>query len=151
MASTRSGATWRTAVDELAIRNLVARLAQAADDRDETSYRACLAQTVTANIEGKLLHVPAAEYARASIARLARTEWTHHMLMNPVICVDESGAQASASIDVVVEIAHGHASASPRRETMGGRYNLDFIRQNDGWLITRRAVRWRYSDVKRCF
>jgi hypothetical protein len=72
------------------------------------------------------------------------------MLMNPVICVDASGTHASASIDVVVEIAHVHATPGGRRETMGGRYNLDFVRQDEGWRISRRVVRWRYSDVKGC-
>ncbi|MCB8823344.1 nuclear transport factor 2 family protein [Microvirga rosea] len=150
MASPTSRATWRTAIDDLAIRNLVARLAQAADDRDETSYRACLAQTVSTNVEGKLLQISADDYAHAAIARLARTDWTHHILMNPVICVDQSELHASASIDVVVEIARVEVTAGRLRETKGGRYSLEFISQDGVWQITRRTVRWRYSDVKRC-
>jgi hypothetical protein len=73
------------------------------------------------------------------MARLTRTEWTHHKLVNPVIRVDASGLHASASIDVVVEIAHLRAEA-------GGRYDLDFVLQDEGWRINRRDVRWRYSD-----
>jgi hypothetical protein len=80
------------------------------------------------------------------MARLTRTEWTHHKLVNPVIRVDASGLHASASIDVVVEIAHLRADAGCRRTTIGGRYDLDLVLQDEGWRINRRDVRWRYSD-----
>ena len=56
--------TLRAAVDELAVRNLVARLAQAADDRDEAAYRRCFARNVTTETgPGERHRVSAADYA----------------------------------------------------------------------------------------
>jgi hypothetical protein len=60
------------ALDELAIRKLLARLAQAADDRDEAAYTGCLARTVRADPSEEANSVPADAYARASMARLSR-------------------------------------------------------------------------------
>jgi hypothetical protein len=58
-------------LDELAIRQLLARLAQAADDRDAASYRACPADRVRAEPSEAAAPVPAEAYARASMSRLS--------------------------------------------------------------------------------
>ena len=44
----RAATALELVVDELAIRKLLARLAQAADDRDAAGYRACLTDSVRA-------------------------------------------------------------------------------------------------------
>jgi hypothetical protein len=146
MANSSADAVWHAAVDELAILNLVARLAQAADDRNEAAYRACLAPWVWTDVGGERRDVPADEYVRASMTRLARAEWTHHKLANPVISIDTCGAHASALIDVVVEIAYSDADGRHRRATIGGRYDLGLVRQGDEWRIDRRIMHCRYSE-----
>ncbi|APR80458.1 Hypothetical protein A7982_05805 [Minicystis rosea] len=130
--------------DELAILRLVARLAQASDDRDETAYRVCFADTVQSGSPGGLTAtIPAEEYARQAIARLSRTDWTHHKLANPIVRVDTHRARATARIDVVVEIA---ATSHGRQQhaTIGGRYELSFVRANGAWRIDGRVLHQRY-------
>jgi hypothetical protein len=146
MANSNSGAVWHAAVNELAILNLVARLAQAADDRNEAAYRACLAPWVWTDVGGEQRDVPADEYVRASMTRLARADWTHHKLANPVISIHTGGVHASALIDVVVEVAYSDADGRHWRATIGGRYDLGLIRQGDEWRIDRRIMHCRYSE-----
>jgi hypothetical protein len=74
------------------------------------------------------------------MARLTRTEWSHHKLVNPVIRVDADGRHASASIDVVVEIAYLRADAGCRRTTIGDRYDVDLVLQDVSWRISQRVA-----------
>lgn len=135
------------AMDELAIRKLVARLAQATDDRDEAAYRSCLDDTVTVgHAEEDASVVPAATYAHDAIRRAAATSWTHHKLFNPVIDIAPAGDRATASIDVVVEMSRPDSGGRQRRTTIGGRYRLGFVRTDGEWRIDRRAMRQRYVD-----
>lgn len=147
MKTPNTDRTWQTACHELAIRNLVARLAQAGDDRDERAYRQCLAPTVvTATDQSGEIGLSADEITRGSMARLACTDWTHHKLANAVIQVGAGQRQAAALIDVVVEVAYSAADSSRHRATVGGRYDLGFVYFDDDWLIDRRITHWRYRD-----
>jgi hypothetical protein len=133
--------------EEWAIYRLAARLAQAGDDRDEAAYRACLADAVWSGPAHQGACVPRETYARDAMERLSRTVWTHHLLANPVIAVDERGRSADAAIDVVVTacLAMGVMGEEPgRRITCGGRYELGFERGATGWCINRRFLRIRY-------
>ncbi|MEP7454099.1 nuclear transport factor 2 family protein [Phyllobacterium sp. SB3] len=135
----------QTAQDELEILRLVARLAQASDDRDEATYKACLATRISSGTPGlDEVTVSADVYSSASIARLSLTDWTHHKLMNAIINVGE--IRASASIDCVVEVARSTQGGQILRTTIGGRYQLEFVRTDGKWLINRRLMHRRYID-----
>lgn len=126
--------------DELEILRLVARLAQASDDRDENAYQECFADSVRSARDAT---ISAEAYARQAMARLSRTDWTHHKLANPIVHVDTRWARATAKIDVVVEIAstrHGRQ----QHATVGGRYELSFVRANGAWRIDGRVLHQRY-------
>lgn len=124
---------------------LAARLAQASDDRDPAAYRACFADTICGNETDATAIVGADDYVRDAMARLERTVWTHHRLVNPVIEVEPGGARAVASIDVVVEVCRMDEYGTRFRGTLGGRYRLGFVRAAGGWRIDRRTLSRRYA------
>lgn len=133
--------------EEWAIYRLAARLAQAGDDRDEAAYRACLADEVWAGLLHQGTCVSGDIYARDAMERLSRTLWTHHLLANPVIAVEEGSA--SAAIDVVVTACLATGEGGQRRITCGGRYALSLERGAQGWRINRRflQIRYRYGEA----
>ena len=135
--------------DELEIMRLLARLAQAVDDRDADAYRDCLADEVvcpasdTSPDEGWRA-VPGAAYARRAVESVSGFDWTHHRLCNFVIVVD--GERAHGKVDVVAQMqaAKTDDGGAPRL-TVGGRYDLEFGKVATGWRITRRHMRTLYS------
>ncbi|HEV7257927.1 MAG TPA: nuclear transport factor 2 family protein [Bosea sp. (in: a-proteobacteria)] len=133
-------------VDELAIRKLLARLAQAADDRDAAGYRACLAETVRAEPSEEAAPIPADDYVRASMARLSRAHWTQHRLANPVIDIQPDRQRARARVDLVVDLAVTDTEGEQHRLTLGGRYDIGLTRRSGTWLIDRRWLRQLYAD-----
>jgi 3-phenylpropionate/cinnamic acid dioxygenase small subunit len=127
------------ATEILSILAVLARLAQAADDRDVAGYAACL----TPEIRGASEAASNAErYACASIERVSAMDWTHHKLLNPVVSI--SGDRASARIDLVVDMARTDACGIVHYVTVGGRYDLDFVRMGEQWRIERRVLHRRY-------
>lgn len=132
--------------DELEILRLLARLAQSVDDRDEARYRACLADEVMAPAPdgdpSRWLAVPGQEYARRSIEAVSDMAWTHHKLCNPV--VDVMGDRASAKADVVVDLETLGGEGRREHLTIGGRYELELSRLEEGWRISRRRLVRRY-------
>ncbi|GEM_PF-1196710 len=132
-------------IEEWAIFKLAARLAQAADDRDQTAYRACLADRIWTGAPDETAPVSADTYTRDAMRRLAGMRWTHHKLCNPVIDIDADGQRASASIDVIVTARRIADAGEPARSVFGGRYLLGLIRTGRGWRIERRRLAPRYS------
>ena len=133
-------------IDELEILRLLATLAQAIDDRDEARYRACLADEVMgASPSGdpnSWLAVSSHEYARRSIEAVSAMTWTHHKLCNPV--VDLMGDRALAKADVVVDMEAPGRGGRLEHLTIGGRYELEFARLDQGWRISKRRLVRRY-------
>jgi len=133
-------------IDELEILRLVATLAQAIDDRDEARYRGCLADEVMgASPSGdpySWLAVSSHEYARRSIEAVSAMTWTHHKLCNPV--VDLMGDRALAKADVVVDMEASSSEGHSEHLTIGGRYELEFARVDQGWRISKRRLVRRY-------
>ena len=132
--------------NELEILRLLATLAQAVDDRDEARYRACLADEVMGaspcGDPNSWLAVSSHEYARRSIEAVSVMTWTHHKLCNPV--VDLMGNRALAKADVVVDMETSGSEGHPEHVTIGGRYELEFARLDQGWRICRRRLVRRY-------
>ena len=133
-------------IDELEILRLLARLAQAVDDRDEASYRACVADEVMeASPSGdpnSWFAVSGQEYARRSIETVSDMKWTHHKLCNPI--VDLMGDRATAKADVVVDMEGTGREGRHEHLTIGGRYELEFARLDQGWRISKRHLVRRY-------
>jgi|HubBroStandDraft_1064217.scaffolds.fasta_scaffold00364_6 hypothetical protein len=133
-------------MDELEILRLLATLAQAVDDRDEARYRACFADEVVGPSPSRdpdsWLAVSSREYAHRSIEAVSAVAWTHHKLCNPVI--DLMGDRASAKADVVVDMEASGSEGRLERLTIGGRYELEFVRLDHGWRISKRRLVRRY-------
>ena len=133
-------------IDELEILRLLATLAQAIDDRDEARYLACLADEVMgASPSGdpnSWLAVSSQEYVHRSIEAVSAMTWTHHKLCNPV--VDLMGDRALVKADVVVDMEAPGSEGHPEHLTIGGRYELEFARLDQGWRISKRRLVRRY-------
>jgi hypothetical protein len=133
-------------MDELEILRLLATLAQAVDDRDEARYRACFADEVMGSAPSgdpnSWLAVSSQEYARRSIEAVSDMKWTHHKLCNPV--VDLMGDRATAKADVVVDMEASGSEGRLEHLTIGGRYELEFARLDQGWRISKRRLVRRY-------
>jgi SnoaL-like domain len=132
--------------DEFEILRLLATLAQATDDRDESCYRACFADDVTEpSATGDVNSwrvVSSQEYTRRSMTAVSRMAWTHHKLCNPIVDVTSDRAWAKADVVVDMETVGG---GDPReRVTVGGRYDIEFIRLDDKWRISKRRLVRRY-------
>jgi hypothetical protein len=137
--------TQRT-MDELEILRLLATLAQAVDDRDELRYRACFADEVMGSAPSgdpySWLEMSGQEYARRSIEAVSAMTWTHHKLCNPV--VNLMGDRAAAKADVVVDMEASGSDGRLEHLTIGGRYELEFARFDQGWRISKRRLVRRY-------
>ena len=130
--------------DELEIMRLLARLAQAVDDRDADAYRDCLADEVVCLVSDTSSNevwraMPREAYARRAVESVSGFDWTHHRLCNFVIVVD--GERAHGKVDVVVQMQGG----APPLLTVGGRYDLEFSKVATEWRITKRHMRTRYT------
>ena len=133
-------------MDELEILRLMASLAQAVDDRDEARYRACLADEVMEQAPSggpdSWLAVSSQDYARRSVEAVSAMRWTHHKLCNPI--VDLTGDHAAATADVVVDMEASGREGRHEHLTIGGRYELEFARLDQGWRISKRRLVRRY-------
>ena len=136
--------------DELEIMRLLARLAQAVDDRDAEAYRDCLADEVVCLVSDTSLNeawraVPREAYARRAVESVSGFDWTHHRLCNFVIVID--GERAQGKVDVVAQMQARTADdgGAPSMVTVGGRYDLEFSKVATEWRITKRHMRTRYT------
>jgi SnoaL-like domain len=136
--------------DELEIMRLLARLAQAVDDRDADAYRDCLADEVVCLVSDPSPNevwraVPREAYARRAVESVSGFDWTHHRLCNFVIVID--GERAHGKVDVVAQMQAPTTAdgGAPPMLTVGGRYDLDFTKVATEWRITKRTMRTRYT------
>jgi hypothetical protein len=136
--------------DELEIMRLLARLAQAVDDRDADAYRDCLADEVVCLVSDTSPNevwraMPREAYARQAVESVSAFDWTHHRLCNFVIVID--GERAHGKVDVVAQMQAPIADdgGAPPMLTVGGRYDLDFTKVATAWRITKRNMRTRYT------
>src|SRR5258708_15858039 len=79
--------------DELEIMRLLARLAQAVDDRDADAYRDCLADEVVCLVSDTSPNevwgaMPGEAYARRAVESVSGVDWAHHPLCNFAILID---------------------------------------------------------------
>lgn len=132
--------------DELEIMRLLARLAQAVDDRDADAYRDCLADEVVCLVSDAFPNevwraVPREAYARRAVESGSAFDWTHHRLCNFVIVV--AGERGHGKVDVVAQMQAPRTDngGAPPMLTVGGRYDLEFGKVATEWRITKRHMR----------
>lgn len=138
-----------TRADELEIMRLLARSAQAVDDRDADAYRDCLADEVVCLVSDASPNevwraVSSEAYARLAVESVSAFDWTHHRLCNFVIVV--AGERAHGKVGVVAQmqaLRTDNGGAPPL--TVGGRYDLEFGKVATEWRITKRHMRTRYT------
>jgi hypothetical protein len=68
--------------------------------------------------------------------------WTHHKLCNPI--VEVTGGRASAKVDVVVDMETVGGGGPRGRFTVGGRYDIELMRLDNEWRISKRRLVRRY-------
>jgi hypothetical protein len=136
--------------DELEIMRLLARLAQAVDDRDADAYRDCFADEVVCKVPDTDANetwraVPSEAYARQAVASVSAFAWTHHRLCNFVIVADGERAQGKVDVFVQMQGPTTNEGDTPPMLMVGGRYDLEFRKLAPGWRITKRHMRTRYT------
>lgn len=136
----------RRVADELEIRQLVARLARAQDDRDRDTYRGCFTDRVllteaamTSGWEPREISVD--ELADMYFTSTEHVEFGHHMVFNLLISTD--GDRATCGADLFA-VASRQAGGDSVISMTGGRYDLGLRRSAGRWLICERAMRVRY-------
>ncbi len=136
--------------DELEIMRLLARLAQAVDDRDADAYRDCLADEVLCPVSEPSSNegwraVPGEAYARRAVESVSGFDWTHHRLCNFVIVVERERAQGKVDVVAQMQAPPTEDGGAPPMLTVGGRYDLDFTKVAAEWRITKRNMTTRYT------
>lgn len=129
----------RQVADELEIRNLLARLAQLADDGDLNEY-------IGLFTEDAIWEMPAYSPRRghedllagARERRAAGTQGpgtnTHHVIVNVAVWLDGDNARTKAYFMFV-----GNTNAAPVYRSMGV-YNDRFVRTAAGWKMQHRQI-----------
>jgi ketosteroid isomerase-like protein len=136
--------------DELEIMRLLARLAQAVDDRDADAYRDCLADEVVCLVPDTSPNeiwraMPGEAYARRAVESVSGFDWTHHCLCNFVIVVDSERAHGKVDVVAQMQAPAIDDGGAPPMLTVGGRYDLEFSKVATEWRITKRHMRTRYT------
>ena len=121
--------------DEQQIRRLLARWAQAYDDRDAAGWTALFAENGRFAVDRpERNHVGRAQirqYIDTSIANSPADRRTKHLCANPVLRFTAPDA-ADVDVDFVVYSARGSA---PWAVTSVGRYRNKLVRQNGEWYF----------------
>lgn len=134
--------------DELEIRNLLARLAQLADDGDTDAYVTLLADDVVWTMpENPGIGLAGSErHGRDEIARGQRERMaaghqgpgsnTMHVISTVSVAVDSGGSTATASSYFQY---WADTATAPVIRNMG-RYRDELRRTSDGWKLARRSI-----------
>jgi hypothetical protein len=134
------------ACDELAIMNLLARLARAQDDLDLAAYKRCFADRVLLTAAAAVpdwspKEIPVEELAEMIFATISRYDAGHHMICNPIIDVDGDEASCLADFHAVATLIEDGQTASA---FAGGRYVVRLRRQRGDWVIFERSAQVLY-------
>src|SRR3954447_22988431 len=129
-----------SADDELEIMRLLARLAQAVDDRDANAYRDCLADEVVCLVSDASPNevwrpVPREAYARRAVESGSAFDWTHHRLSNFVIVVRGDRARGKVAVLAQMRAPGPDNGGTPPLLPVGGRYDLEFGKVATEWRI----------------
>ena len=133
----------RWLVDRAEITDLLARFAQATDDKDFTTLAACFAADGVIVAPFRHNHIKQDEIATAVEEILEPFEVTQHFVGRFIIDID--GDQATARHTVIATHVHRTAE-SGRHADIGGTYYTSFRRLAEGWRLTSLDLRFAFSD-----
>jgi hypothetical protein len=141
-----------SAADRLAVVEALYRFAAGIDQRDWALLASALAENAVSDfgpasakagfdypvIEGRDTLISALS---GSLSHLDTT----HSVSNPLVTIDGD----TARMDALVEAQHVPIDDPSRHYLMKNRYDVELIRQDDLWVITRNTVDnvWRSGDV----
>lgn len=129
----------RALTDELAIRNLVARISQLTDDGDPDEYAHCFADGATWEMPGAPRHgrddIRAGLLDRRAIKACGPGTESRHMITTLSVRTDGSDrASAESTWMFCTELRTGPIVRAT------GRYSDDLVRTDEGWQVLRRRV-----------
>jgi 3-phenylpropionate/cinnamic acid dioxygenase small subunit len=124
--------------DEAAIGNLIARIAQLADDGDLADYVACFTPDAVWQMPRAPRHgradILAGGQERRAAGGAGPGSWTRHMVNTIVTTVNGDTASASSYWQF-----YSTTRESPTLQVMG-RYDDKFVRTDAGWLLDHRVI-----------
>jgi hypothetical protein len=132
--STKSSA----ALDDLAIRSLIARIAQLADTGEAGEYTRCFTSDARWEMPGDPRHghadIRTASQARRDAGETGPGSATRHLVSTIAVDVDGDAARATSYFQFV-----GQTTTTPQLRLVG-QYNDQFIRTDEGWLLDQRRI-----------
>jgi ketosteroid isomerase-like protein len=124
--------------DESLVRNLIARIAQLADDGDLGEYVECFTPDARWDMPGAPrrghAQILAGGQDRREAGQAGPGSATRHVVNTIVVTVDGSSARASSYWQFYV-----NTSGAPVLQLMG-RYDDTFTRADDGWRLDHRRI-----------
>jgi uncharacterized protein (TIGR02246 family) len=127
-----------TADDELAVRNVIARLAQYADGPDVDAYVELFAPDAVWDIPGAPRHghaeIRAGSEERRAAGQMGPGSNTRHAVTTVAVTVDGDTAVGDSYWQFWAD-----TSTAPRVALMGT-YHDDFVRTPSGWKLKRREI-----------
>jgi uncharacterized protein (TIGR02246 family) len=126
------------ALDDFAIRNLIARIAQFADTGDAEQYAQCF----TANARWEMPGAPrrgradilAGSQARRESGEIGPGSATRHIVGTIVVDLDGDAARARSYFQFIVQ-----TTTTPQIRLVG-QYDDQFVRCPTGWLLDHRRI-----------
>jgi hypothetical protein len=140
------------AADRMAAIDALYRFAAGIDRRDWNMLASALAEDAVSDFgpaSAKAgFYYPVIQGRDAIIAALSSSLSqvdTTHSVSNPLVTIDG----ATAQLDALVEAQHVPINDPVRHYLMKNRYDVELVRQGDGWVIMRNTVDnvWRTGDV----
>lgn len=126
------------ALDELAIRNLIARIAQLADTGSADDYTRCFTPDARWDMPGSPQRgrsdIQRGSQARRDAGAIGPGSATRHMVGTIVVDIDGDAARAKSYFQFFDQ-----TTTTPRLRLVG-QYDDRFVRTSDGWLLENRRI-----------
>lgn len=126
------------ALDDLAIRNLIARIAQVADTGGADEYAQCFTADGRWDMPGAprrgRADIQRGSQARRDAGEIGPGSATRHMVNTIVVDIDGDAARASSYFQFFDQ-----TTTTPRLRLVG-QYDDRFVRTGDGWLLDHRRI-----------
>lgn len=126
------------ALDDVAIRNLIARIAQLADTGDAEEYAQCFTPDAFWEMPGAprrgRADILAGSQARRKSGEIGPGSATRHAVGTIVVDVDGDAARARSYFQFFVQ-----TTTTPQLRLVG-QYDDQLVRSSDGWLLDHRRI-----------
>lgn len=126
------------ALDSLAIRSLIARIAQLADTGEAADYTRCFTSDARWEMPGDArrgrAEIRAASQARRDAGETGPGSATRHLVSTIAVEVECDTARAKSYFQFVVQ-----TTTTPQLRLVG-QYDDQFVRTDEGWLLDQRRI-----------